>query len=97
MEWAIRSTLRDAGAGKSYILNKVSSYFPDKYVLILGGASNKAFQHMAGKMVILNEKTGELEDAEPQIEKLEQELAEMEPKTDEYKETLSLLKSLKRR
>ena len=88
---------RDAGAGKSYILNKVSGYFPDKYVLILGGASNKAFQHMAGKMVIRNEETGELEDAEPQIEGLENELEGMDPKTEEYKETNSLLKSLKRR
>lgn len=90
---------RDSGAGKSYILNKVSGYFPDKYVLILGGASNKAFQHMAGKMVIRNEETGELEDAEPQIEELENELEGLDPKleADKYKETMTLLKSLKRR
>ena len=34
---------RDAGAGKSYILNKVSSYFPDKYVLILGRCFKQGF------------------------------------------------------
>ena len=86
---------RDAGAGNLYILNKVKLIFRTNNDQILGGASNKAFQHMAGKMVIRNEETGELEDAEPQIEALENELEGMEPKTEEYKETLSLLKSLK--
>jgi hypothetical protein len=43
---------KDSGAGKSYLTNKVAGYFPEKYVLVLGGASNKAFQHKQGIMVI---------------------------------------------
>ena len=33
---------RKAGVGKSYLLNKVASYFPNKYVRILAGALNKS-------------------------------------------------------
>src|SRR5262245_43226731 len=46
---------KDSGAGKSYLTNKVAGYFPVKHVLILGGASNKAFQHKQGELVIKDE------------------------------------------
>jgi hypothetical protein len=39
---------KDSGAGKSYLTNKLAGYFPTRHVLILGGATNKAFQHKQG-------------------------------------------------
>ena len=59
---------RDSGAGKSYLTNKVAGYFPDQHVLILGGASNKAFQHKQGELVIKDEDTGKYKPVEPLIE-----------------------------
>ena len=43
---------KDSGAGKSYLLNLVSSYFPQKYVIALTGMSDKAIMHRNGVMVI---------------------------------------------
>ncbi len=71
---------KDSGAGKSYLTNKVANYFPDKYVQILGGASDKAFQHKQGVMVIKDKETGELKPVEPIIEKLNDELGQLDPK-----------------
>ena len=42
---------KDAGAGKSYILNKTVSYFPREYVWSFIGVSTKAILHKSGKMV----------------------------------------------
>lgn len=69
---------KEAGAGKSYLLNKVASVFPDERVIILAGASDKAILHRHGKMVIKNEETGALEDVEPIIDNLEEELETLE-------------------
>jgi len=69
---------KNAGAGKSYILNKVAEYFPEKNVILLAGASAKAILHRHGIMVIRNEKTGELEKVEPIIDALEDELQRLE-------------------
>src|SRR5205823_3899212 len=41
---------KDPGAGKSYLLNLVASYFPEKYVIALAGMSDKAILHRNGIM-----------------------------------------------
>ena len=65
---------KNSGAGKSYLLTLVADYYPDKHVMILSGASDKAFQHREGIMVLKNEETGVLEEVEPRINSLEDEL-----------------------
>lgn len=69
---------KNAGAGKSYLLTLVSDYFPNKYVLTLVGASDKAFQHKEGIMVLEDKETGELTEAEPIISKLRTEILDIE-------------------
>jgi hypothetical protein len=56
---------KESGAGKSYLLNLVSSYFPNKYVIVLSGMSAKALFHRSGVLVIHNKQTGELESIDP--------------------------------
>jgi hypothetical protein len=69
---------KNAGAGKSYILNKVAEYFPEKNVILLASASAKAILHRHGTMVIRNEKTGKLEEVELILDALEDELERIE-------------------
>jgi hypothetical protein len=74
-----------AGAGKSYLLNLVAEYYPQKYVIILAGASAKALLHREGKMVIKNLQTGQLEELEPRLERLENELEKLDKTKKEDK------------
>ena len=69
---------KDPGAGKNYLLDLVAKYFPDRYVEQLVGASDKAFLHKRGKSVIKDKDTGELKDADPIIEQLEEEIEELQ-------------------
>jgi len=71
---------KNSGAGKSYLLNLVADYFPPNHVMLLAGASAKALHHREGIMVIKNEETSELEEVEPRIESLENELEVLEKK-----------------
>ncbi len=71
---------KESGAGKSYLLNLVSSYFPNKYVIVLSGMSAKALFHRRGILVIQNKETGELEPIAPMIEPLEAEKDDIENK-----------------
>lgn len=68
---------KNAGAGKSYLLILVSDFFPIKYVLTLVGASDKAFQHKEGTMVLEDIDTGKLSEVEPMINKLRIEILEI--------------------
>jgi hypothetical protein len=90
---------KNAGAGKSYLLNKVADYYPDKHVLILTGVSDKAFQHMEGTMVVEDKDTGELTEAEPIINKLRLDIVDLEQKIEDEKlkekKDKSLIKELK--
>lgn len=61
---------KNTGAGKSYLLILVSEYFPSKYILMLMGVSDKAFQHKEGTMVLKDPITNELTPTEPIITKL---------------------------
>ena len=69
---------KTAGAGKNYLLDLCSKYFPDKYVEQLAGASDKAFLHRRGEMVIKDEQIGELKPVDPIIEQLEDEVLKVE-------------------
>jgi hypothetical protein len=71
---------KESGAGKSYLLNLVSSYFPSKYVIVLSGMSSKALFHRRGILVIQNKETGELEPIAPMIEPLESEIDDIDNK-----------------
>jgi phosphopantetheine adenylyltransferase len=71
---------KESGAGKSYLLNKVSDYYPDKYVIVLSGMSAKALYHRRGVLVIRNKTTGELEPLDPIMEPLESEKDDIENK-----------------
>ena len=61
---------RKSGVGKSYNLNHVASFFPDRYVKILAGASSKAFLHKEGEMVLTNS-DGSLIPIQPILSKLQ--------------------------
>jgi hypothetical protein len=75
---------KESGAGKSYLLNLVSSYFPNKYVIALSGMSAKALFHRRGSLVIQNKQTGDLEPIAPMIEPKQAEIDDIENKlTDE--------------
>jgi len=88
---------KNAGAGKSYLLNKVSEYYPDQDVLALSGVSDKAFQHKEGIMVLEDKQTGELTDIEPMINDLRLYIVDLEEKLEQAKEKKekSVIKQLK--
>ena len=76
---------KNSGAGKSYLLILVSDYFPSKYILVLMGVSDKAFQHREGTMVLKDPVAGELTPTEPIINKLNVKMAELEREVNEEK------------
>jgi hypothetical protein len=90
---------RDSGAGKSYLTNKVAGYYPDIHVQILGGASNKAFQHKQGELVIKDEDTGKYVPLEPLVEELEEQAENLNPESQskELNEIHKKIKSLKKK
>ena len=63
---------RKSGVGKSYNLNHVASFVPDRYVKVLASASSKAFLHKEGEMVLTNS-DGSLIPIQPILSKLESE------------------------
>ena len=85
---------KDSGSGKSYLTNKVAGYYPNKHVLIIGGASNKAFQHKQGEMVIKDE-DGNYVPFQPELDRLEEQAEELDegPEKKEAQKRIKLLKS----
>ena len=76
---------RKAGVGKSYDLNHVAWFFPDRYVKVLAGASSKAFLHKEGEMVLSNS-DGSLIQIQPILSKLESEKDAEKDKLETQKE-----------
>ena len=76
---------KTSGAGKNYLLDLCAKYFPDKHVEQLVGASDKAFLHRRGELVIKDEETGELKALEPIVDLLEQEIGTLGDLIDEEK------------
>lgn len=92
---------KNFGAGKSYLLNHVASFYPDKYILTLAGISDKAIFHSDGPMVIEDELTSEIKLLDPVIDDLETEIErsqEEDPKKNKkkIKEIESEIKALQR-
>ena len=76
---------KTSDAGKNYLLDLCSKYFPDKYVEQLVGASDKAFLHRRGELVVKDEETGELKALEPMIDLLQQEIETLGDQINEEK------------
>jgi hypothetical protein len=62
-----------SGVGKNYVINIVSSLFPQSDILSLAGMTEKALFHRIGKLVIKNEQ-GEYESIEVKIDELDNEI-----------------------
>src|SRR5918994_3927009 len=69
---------KNSGAGKSYILNHVASFYPEKYILTLAGMSDKAIYHSDGPMVVEDGETGEVQPLDPMVDELEAQIDELE-------------------
>ena len=73
------STSKESGAGKSYIVNHIAGFYPDKYITRLAGISDKALFHLDGPMIVVkDEETGEFELLDDIINQLETERDECE-------------------
>lgn len=99
------STSKESGAGKSYIVNHVAGFYPDKYVTRLAGVTEKALFHLDGPMIIVkNEETGEFEyldavvsDLEIRKEECEEEIkVQQQLKQDKKTYNKTLIKEKKR-
>ena len=97
---------KNSGAGKSYLTNGVADYFPNQHVFVLVGASDKAFHHRQGSMVIKDKESGELREIEPIVKVLNEEICGLESSNDKnviknnkkrIKEIESEIQSLHRR
>lgn len=92
---------KNSGAGKSYILNHVASFYPEKYIITLAGMSDKAIFHSDGPMVIVDENTGEVKLLDPIVNDLETEIERLEDENNKgnkqtIREIQSEIKSLQR-
>src|SRR5215204_1817972 len=80
---------KNSGAGKSYILNHVASFYPEKNIMILAGMSDKAIYHSDGPMVVeLEEKIEELKE---DIKGNKQQIKEIESKIKELRRSAQKL------
>ena len=62
-----------SGVGKNYVINIVSSLFPQSDILSLAGMTEKALFHRIGKLVIKNEQ-GDYESIELKVDEIENEI-----------------------
>jgi hypothetical protein len=73
------STSEKSGAGKSYIVNHIAEFYPDKYITRSAGMSDKALFHLDGPMIVVkDEETGEFELLDDILGRLETEREECE-------------------
>lgn len=87
---------RKSGAGKSYILILVSGYFPNRYVLLFVGMSDKALIHEQGIQVIIDEETDDTVSVDPIINDLKKKMGALEWKLENAKSQESKNKVLKK-
>ena len=92
---------KNSGAGKSYILNHVASFYPEKYIMILAGISDKAIFHSDGPMVVEDGETGGVQPLDPMVDELEARIDELEDQgakanKQQIKEIESEIKELRR-
>ena len=73
------STSKESGAGKSYIVNHVARYYPDKHIIRLAAVTDKALIHLDGPLIVVkDEETGEFELLDDIINQLKLEKEECE-------------------
>jgi hypothetical protein len=77
---------KEAGAGKNYLLELVSRYWPDKYVFPLGNMSDKAIFHRKGMLVIIDEQTGEERPLKPILTSLQSKIDELKDEIESEKD-----------
>ena len=92
---------KNSGAGKSYILNHVASFYPENYIMVLAGISDKAIFHSDGQLVVEDPVTGDVRHLDPIIDELEARIDELEVQDSrgnkpQIREIESEIKSLKR-
>jgi hypothetical protein len=66
-----------SGVGKNYVINTVSSLFPQTDIVSLAGMTDKALFHRSGVLVIKNE-NGEYEVIEDKLAKIDDEIEQKE-------------------
>jgi len=100
------STSKESGAGKSYIVNHVARYYPDKHIMRLAAVTDKALYHLDGPLVVAkDEESGEFELLDDIINRLQLEKEECEAeikiqqglKAEEKPYSKDLVNSKKRR
>src|SRR5918993_1340498 len=74
-----------SGVGKNYVINIVSSLFPQSDILSLAGMTEKALFHRIGKLVIKNEQ-GEYESIELKIDEIENEIKKKQFELSQFKD-----------
>ena len=91
------STSKESGAGKSYIVNHVASFYPDKYITSLAGISDKALYHLDGPMIIIkDEETGKYELLDNIVSELEAQREECEEQINNNSQDKKFIKEKKR-
>jgi hypothetical protein len=90
---------KESGAGKNYLLELVSRYYPDQYVTPLGNMSDKALFHRRGILVITDPSTGKEQLVLPIIIMLneEKDILEEEIAAEKSKDSKSRDKELIKR
>lgn len=79
---------RDPGAGKSYLLNHVDSFIPDRYITRLVGSSEKTLFHKDGIMVH--------EDENHEVKPIQPIIADLQVKVEELQDQIDLQEQLRK-
>src|SRR5918995_4766832 len=74
-----------SGVGKNYVINIVSSLFPQSDILSLAGMTEKALFHRIGKLVIKNEQ-GDYESIDVKIDEIENEIKKKQFELSQFKD-----------
>ena len=78
-----------SGVGKNYVINIVSSLFPQADIVSLAGMTEKALFHRSGVLVIKNE-SGEYESVETKINEIDNEIEKKEFELSKNKDNKNL-------
>ena len=78
-----------SGVGKNYVINIVSSLFPQTDIVSLAGMTEKALFHRSGILVIKNE-SGEYESIETKINEIDNEIEKKEFELSKNKDNKNL-------
>jgi hypothetical protein len=92
------STSKESGAGKSYIINHIADFYPNKYQIRLAAVSDKALFHLDGPMIVIkDEETGEFELLDDILSQMDAEIEECEEEIKVKSDDRSRIKEIKKR